>query len=103
SELQRARRESAGRHHEHAAHLEGLLERQGTRSASSQGQIHDGKALAMQRCTTHLGVGIWELGVNAVIVLLLSGTTFAQGPTYRFGSATVGEDIQVRTHPRPPQ
>ena len=48
------------------------------------------------RCTTHLGVGIWELGVNAVIVLLLSGITFAQGPTYRFGSTPSAEEIKAR-------
>ena len=48
------------------------------------------------RCTTHLGVGIWELGINAVIVLLLSGITFAQGPTYRFGSTPSAEEIKAR-------
>ncbi len=48
------------------------------------------------RCTTPLGVGLWELGVHSAIVLLISGIAFAQGPTYRFGSTPSAEEIKAR-------
>ena len=50
-----------------------------------------------------LGVGNWKLGVDAVtfalavtIVLFVSTTALAQGPTYRFGTAPSSEEIKAR-------
>ena len=55
-----------------------------------------GRATTKHRRTTTLGVGIWELGVNAIIVLFASAIAFAQGPTYRFGSTPSAEEIKAR-------
>ena len=48
------------------------------------------------RRATRLGVGTWELGIKTIIVLCVSVTALAQGPTYRMGTTPSAEEMKAR-------
>lgn len=64
--------------------------------AKSLSTPNDQLPTTKHRCATALGVGNWELGVSALVVLFAAVTALAQGPTYRLGTTPSDAEIKAR-------